>query len=80
MSIKFKELPDWHFNADEISAGIYKASAIDSQRRSVEKIGMDPEILLQQCREEALEIIKARGVSTKQDQAARAHIGVRHLS
>ena len=80
MSIKFKELPDWHFTANEISAGVYKALGIDSQGRSVEKIGIDPEILLQQCREKAIEIIKDRGIDTKQDLIARAHHGVRYLS
>lgn len=58
MSIKFEELPDWVFDADEISAGVYKAFGMSSKKRSVEKTGTDPEMLIQQCRQAAIEIMQ----------------------
>ena len=58
MSIKFEELPNWRFDADEISACVYKASGIDNQKRSVEAIGTDPDKLIDQCKQKALAIVK----------------------
>lgn len=53
----FPELPDWSFDADEVSAGVYCASGRDRTGRNVEASGLDPEALIEKCRQAALEIM-----------------------
>jgi hypothetical protein len=53
VSIKFEELYGWQFKIDEISAGVYKVSGIDKSGRSVEVTGIDPELLLIECKKYA---------------------------
>ncbi len=59
MAIEFEELPGWHFDADEISMGIYKATGRDQQGRNVEATGTDPEELIKKCRQSAAQIMAA---------------------
>jgi hypothetical protein len=58
MAIEFKELPGWRFDADETSAGVYKAAGVDRQGRNVEAIGTDPDALNKQCKQSAIEMVK----------------------
>ena len=53
----FPELPDWSFDADEVSVGVYRAFGRDRDGRNVEASGLDPEALIEKCRQAALEIM-----------------------
>ena len=57
MARSFPELPDWSFDADEVSAGVYRVLGRDRAGRSVEASGLDPEALIEKCRAAALEIM-----------------------
>ena len=57
MSCSFPELPDWSFDTDEVSAGVYRAFGRDRAGRNVEASGLDPEALIEKCRKAALEIM-----------------------
>jgi hypothetical protein len=59
MPIEFEELPGWKFDADEVSAGVYKATGKDRQGRNVEATGTDPDEMIEKCRKYAIEIMKA---------------------
>jgi hypothetical protein len=56
MTITFGELPGWNFAVDETSAGVYKAYGTDEAGHSVEVVGIDPEALLEECKEYAARI------------------------
>jgi hypothetical protein len=56
----FPELPDWFFEADEVSPGVYRAFGRDRAGRNVEASGLDPEALIQKCRQAAFEIMAQR--------------------
>jgi hypothetical protein len=57
MSIEFPELPGWWFDANEISAGVYRAFGQDKNGRKVEATGLDPDALIEKCREAALQVL-----------------------
>jgi hypothetical protein len=57
MARSFPELPDWSFDADEVSQGVYRAVGRDRAGRKVEASGLDPEALIERCRQAALEIV-----------------------
>jgi len=62
----FAELPDWSFDADEVSAGVYRAFGRDRTGRNVEATGFDPEALIEKCRQAALQMMadaQNRGIS-----------------
>jgi hypothetical protein len=44
------------FKVQEISAVIYRVEGIDGWRRSVSRIGIDPDELLNACKKDVLEI------------------------
>lgn len=46
-------LAGWTFKEDEISAGVYRVSAVDSMGRKAERTGTDPEKLRAECRKDA---------------------------
>ena len=57
MARSFPELPDWSFDADEVSAGVYRAFGHDRAGRNVEAFGLDPDALIEKCRQAALQIM-----------------------
>lgn len=57
MTITSSELPDWSFEAEEISASVYRAFGRDRTGRTVEAIGLDPDTLIEQCKQEALRMV-----------------------
>jgi hypothetical protein len=59
----FPELPGWTFDADEVSAGVYRAFGRDRLGRNVESTGTDPEALIEKCRRAALEMMAGAGKS-----------------
>lgn len=54
---QFSELPTWSFDADEVSAGVYRASGHDYAGQKVEATGTDPDALIEKCRQAALELM-----------------------
>lgn len=52
----FEELPGWTFEVDEISAGVFRAKAVDKFGRSVETVGTDPDGILFDCQQSARKI------------------------
>ncbi|WP_349433552.1 hypothetical protein [Pararhizobium sp. A13] len=58
--MKFEELPDWRFKVLETSMNVYKATCVDSVGRTVERQGLDSETLLDEAKQDALEITGAR--------------------
>lgn len=59
MAVEFNELPGWQFDADEISAGVFKVIGMDQQGQSVEAIGPDPDELIRKCKQDALRVMRA---------------------
>jgi hypothetical protein len=66
MKTKFKDLPNWQFNIDEISPSVYKVSGIDNQKRNVEALGINPDELMEQCKKKAVEITASLQYSKKE--------------
>ena len=56
MNEKRDQLNDWEFKVDEISANVYRVTGIDREGRSVERTGTDPEMLLSECRADAMKL------------------------
>lgn len=51
MPRKFPELPDWTFEVEERSAGVYEVTATESHGHRVRMIGTDVEAMVSECRE-----------------------------
>ena len=50
MSLTFADIPGWNFNVEEVSANVYKVTAISSRGQRVEAKGVDPDELLKEAR------------------------------
>ena len=57
MPKEFKELPGWSFDADEMSAGVYRAFGRDRAGRNVEATGLDPDALIEKCKQAAIQMM-----------------------
>jgi len=55
--MEFNDLPNWQFEVDEISAGVYKVCGKDRSGRSVEITGSNPDKLLDECKQSAKRMI-----------------------
>jgi hypothetical protein len=64
MPREFPELPGWSFDAEEVSAGVYRAFGRDRAGRNVEATGLDPDGLLEKCRQAAVQIMADTQKST----------------
>ena len=53
------ELPGWHFEARETSAGVYRITGVWGGEKRVERTGNDTAELLEQCHRDALETMNA---------------------
>jgi hypothetical protein len=60
MARSFPELPDWAFEADEVSPGVYRGFGRDRAGRNVEAFCLDSEALIRKCRQAAFEIMAER--------------------
>jgi hypothetical protein len=61
MPRSFPELPNWSFDAEEVSPGVYRAFGRDHAGRNVEVCGIEPEVLIEKCYQSALEIAEESG-------------------
>jgi hypothetical protein len=59
--LTFLDTPGWEYVVDEVSANVFKVNARDAQGRSIEKIGTDPESLMEECHREARNMIERVG-------------------
>ncbi len=57
MAHEFPDLPGWSFDADEISLGVYRAFGRDRAGRNVEATGLDPDVLIEQCKRAAQQMM-----------------------
>jgi hypothetical protein len=57
MTDRFPDLPDWTFDIDEVSAGVYRGTGRDTAGRSVSATGPDPEQLIERLRRDAAGIM-----------------------
>lgn len=55
----YVELPGWSLEIDEKSAGVYQVVAKDTKGHAVSKIGIDPELLIDECKREAIALQKS---------------------
>jgi hypothetical protein len=56
MTKRFPELPDWLFEVDEVSAGVYEATATDKFGHRIQMTGTDYDELLADCRKAAADM------------------------
>ena len=56
--MNFKELPTWNFKIEEVSANVYRVTAVDSSGRKLEKTGTEPDDLIEEIKQDALIIMK----------------------
>jgi len=56
MNEEADQLKDWEFKIDEISANVYKVRGVDKLGKSVEKTGTDPDMLLAECKADAMKL------------------------
>lgn len=56
--MKFEELPDWNFDVQETSANVYRVTGTDVAGRSVERVGLDPDELLNEAKQDAIQMAK----------------------
>lgn len=52
----FSDSPGWEFRIDEVSANVFIVRASDRAGRTVEKTGIDPDTLLEECHQEVKQI------------------------
>ena len=57
MPREFKELPDWSFAIDEVSAGVYRVVGRDLAGRTVEATGPRLKVLLEKCMQAAIQMM-----------------------
>jgi hypothetical protein len=50
---------DWTFDVEEISANVYRVTGHDRFGHRVEITGVDPDALLDRCKEDAAELSRA---------------------
>jgi hypothetical protein len=60
--LEFQDVPGWRFTVDEVSAEVYKVNGMDEAKRSVERVGTDPNLLIEECKEYAKMIANQKSV------------------
>jgi hypothetical protein len=56
MKKTFADLPGWSFDVREVSAGVYEVVGTDARGLRVEAKGTDPDRLISQCKQDALDL------------------------
>jgi hypothetical protein len=59
MKQSFPDLPDWSFEINEVSNGVYRVVGRDAAGRTVEVSGLDPDDLIQRSKTAAHHIVAA---------------------
>jgi hypothetical protein len=59
MEQRFTEIPGWSFDVDEVSANVYKVTAVDGAGRTFEKTGIDPDAVLEEAKQYAGTVVAA---------------------
>ena len=67
MAIEFSEIPGWSFDVDEISAGVFKAVGRGRAGQTVEATGVDPVMLMERCKQAALQMSAWRNGSSSSE-------------
>lgn len=57
MKKTYPELPNWTFELDEVSAGVYEVVARDNFGHEISEKGIDVVKIIESCRRQALEIL-----------------------
>lgn len=65
MDIKFNELPGWIFKVIELSVGVYSVSGNDNLGRNIEQKGVDPDILLEECKKYASQHLNSKRIAAE---------------
>lgn len=60
MRKQFDGLPEWEFEIDEVSAGVYRVVAHDRLGHRIRFDGVDPDALVGQCRSAIATLRKTR--------------------
>jgi hypothetical protein len=60
MKKTYPDLPQWTFDIDEVSAGVYEVIGKDTTGHVVSSKGIDVDLLIQECRNDALSITGER--------------------
>jgi hypothetical protein len=60
----FSDLPDWSFDIDEVSAGVYEVVASDKHHRQFSNKDTDLDALLERSRQQARELEQRRRSAT----------------
>jgi hypothetical protein len=63
-----KKPGEWSFSVEETSAGVYRARGVDSEGRTVETIGTDPDAALKDCTGAAAEMAELRELGHEADR------------
>jgi len=53
----FPELPGWVFDVTEVAVGVHRVFCRDCAGRNIEGTGLDPDALIEKCRQAALDIM-----------------------
>ena len=64
MKKTFPSLPDWTFDVDEVSAGVYEVIGKNQLGQVVSAKGTDPYKLLDECKESAAKVAPQRPKDT----------------
>ena len=56
--LNFPDVPGWTFFAEEVSASVFRVVGRDQQGRSVESRGLDPDVLVEECRIAAKQLVE----------------------
>ncbi len=56
MNKTYKDLPEWVFELDEISANVYKVIGMHNSGYEISAIGISLEDIIEQCKSDAKEI------------------------
>jgi len=56
MKKRYPDLPEWQFELDEVSAGVYEVIGRDKAGNCVSAKGVDLDSLIEQCRKDARKI------------------------
>ncbi len=51
------KLRGWSFDVTEVSAGVYRVLCHDRAGRNIEVTGLDPDALLEECKQAALDMM-----------------------